>query len=103
MASLSAPILAEVPNSGIVQLPGRQFPGIVVQGDSLSSMFDVLASALRSAKAQRDEEAFYSIYEVASRFQELLGAYELALKASGSRLPYTTPISSRQVRDDFAT
>lgn len=103
MASLSAPILAEVPNSGIVQLPGRQFPGIVVQGDSLSSMFDDLASALRCAKAQRDEDAYYSIYVVASRFQELLGAYEAAVSATGSRLPYTTPISSRQVHDDFAT
>jgi hypothetical protein len=103
MASLSAPILAEVPNSGIVQIPGRRFPGVVVQGDSLSAMFDDLASALLSAKTRGDEDAFYAIFIVASRFQDMLIAYEAALKATGAELPYSTPITSRLVRDDFAT
>src|SRR5262245_41634599 len=102
MANLSAQILSDVPNSGVVQLPGRQFPGVVVQGDSLSSMFDDLSLALRQAKAQRYEEAYYSILSVASRMQELLGAYEATLKQAATRLPYSTSISARQVHDDFA-
>jgi len=102
MAELSAPILAEVPNSGIVQLPGRRFPGIVIQGDSLSSMFDQLASALSHAKHRRDQEAYYATFEVASRLQELLVAYENTLGAVGSSLPYSVSIKRRQVHDDFS-
>jgi hypothetical protein len=103
MTDLIAPILAEVPNSGIVQLPGRRFPGVVVQGDSLSSMFDELALALRHAKHRRDEEGYYATLAVASRLQELLAAYENTLSAIGSSLPYSAPIKTRQVHDDFAT
>jgi hypothetical protein len=102
MTDLSAPILAEVPNSGIVQLPGRRFPGVVVQGDSLSSMFDELASALRHAKHRRDEKGYYATFAVASRLQELLAAYENTLGAIGSSLPYSAAIKTRQVHDDFA-
>ena len=102
MTDLIAPILAEVPNSGIVQLPGRRFPGVVVQGDSLSSMFDELASALVHAKNRGDEEAYYATFAVASRLQELLAAYEDTLRAIGSSLPYSASIKTRQVHDDFA-
>ena len=102
MTDLSAPILAEVPNSGIVQLPGRRFPGVVVQGDSLSSMFDELSSALGHAKDRRDEEAYYATFAVASQLQDLLAAYENTLGAIGSSLPYSASIKTRQVRDDFA-
>jgi hypothetical protein len=102
MTDLSAPILAEVPNSGIVQLPGRRFPGVVVQGDSLSSMFDELASALGHAKRRRDEEAYYATLAVASQLQDLLAAYENTLGAIGSSLPYPASIKTRRVHDDFA-
>lgn len=102
MTDLNAPVLAEIPNSGIVQLPGRRFPGVVVQGDSLSSMFDELASALRHAKDRRDKEAYYATFAVASQLQDLLAAYENTLRAIGSALPYSTPIKTRQVHDDFS-
>jgi hypothetical protein len=102
VTDLSAPILAEVPNSGIVQLPGRRFPGVVVQGDSLSAMFDELASALGHAKNRRDEGAYYATFAVASQLQDLLAAYENTLGAIGSSLPYSESIKTRQVHDDFA-
>jgi hypothetical protein len=103
MTDLSAPILAEVPNSGIVQLPGRRFPGVVVQGDSLSSMFDELASALGHAKHRRDGEAYYATFAVTSQLQDLLAAYENTLGAIGTSLPYPVSIKTRQVHDDFAS
>ena len=97
----SAPIVAHVPNSGIVHMPGRRFPGIVVMGDSLSSMFDKLADALIGAKKYKDEESYYSILIVAEKMQELLSAYEQALSATGTKLPYSTPIAERFIHDNF--
>ena len=34
----TAPILSHVSNSAIVHLPGRKFPAVAIQGDSLSIM-----------------------------------------------------------------
>ena len=33
-----AEILSHIPNSGIVHLPGRRFPGIVLQGDTVFNL-----------------------------------------------------------------
>jgi len=102
MADLSAPVLSDIPNSGIVHMPGRRFPGVVLQGDSLSSVFDGLVGALNSAKTQRDDEAYYSIFIALDKFQKLLLAYEEALRSTGSELPYPVSISERLVYDTFA-
>ena len=102
MATEVAQILLPVPNSGIVQMPDRRLPGIVIQGDSLSQLFDDLVCGLRQAKQHRDEEAYYSLLMCAQRMQDLLTAYEEALKQSGLDLPYMVSIKTRLVADDFA-
>jgi hypothetical protein len=81
MASLTASILAEVANSAVAQLPGRNFPGVVIQGDSLSAMHDALVKALSGAKNHRDEKAYYALLELAERTQGLMAAYEQTLDA----------------------
>ena len=101
MASDNAQILASIPNSGVVQMPGRRYPAVVIQGDTLSQMFDDLAEALKGAKLSRDEESYYAVFAVAERFQHLLSAYEEALAASGHDRPYPVAIATRLVSDDF--
>jgi hypothetical protein len=101
MSDLSAPIVAHVPNSGIVHLPGRRFPGVVIQGDSLSQMFDDLVDALNAAKVRGDEDSYYGIFMVAERMQELLNAYEGALRSVGMDRPYPVAIADRTISDDF--
>jgi hypothetical protein len=96
-----ARILAEVPNSGVVQMPGRRFPALVIFTDSLSQMFDDLAGALKGAKNSRDEESYYGILMAAERIQDLLSAYEEVLMASGIERPYAVPIGERLVHDSF--
>jgi predicted RNase H-like HicB family nuclease len=97
-----ASILASVPNSGIVQMPGRTFPGIVLQGDSLSKMFDDLVGALQQARERQDEDTFYALLNCAERIQELLSAYEEALEQRQLERPYLVSIKKRLVADDFA-
>lgn len=43
-------ILSHVANSGIVQLPGRRFPEVTLQRDSLSIMFDHAATCVQEFK-----------------------------------------------------
>lgn len=82
-------------NYAIIKPPGRQFPGAVIQGDSLSIL---CSSARRIAEAVRDnktdDEEFPS--EVEDLLHSLLGRlhhYEKTLQRHGIALPYSRPVS----------
>lgn len=94
-------ILPHYPNSGIVQMPGRRFPGIVMQGDSLSSLHAHIKFALDEAKRRRDEEAYYELLHVAHVLEDQLMHYEHVLDALATPYPYPTSIRERVAVDDF--
>ena len=61
--------LAYIPNSSVVQLSGRRFPGIVVQGDTLSNFFDSARYLLGELKRLRDEERYFEVLMFAEQLQ----------------------------------
>ncbi|MFA6561808.1 MAG: hypothetical protein WCV00_07845 [Verrucomicrobiia bacterium] len=101
MPSDTAQILSHIPNSGIVQLPGRRFPGIVMQGDTLSNLFDSARFLLGEFKRLRDEERYYETLTFTEQLQAQLVHYEETLQAQGMQLPYTVSVKERKVTDDF--
>ena len=101
MASDTAQILSQISNSGIVQLPGRRFPGIVMQGDTLSNLFDSARFLLAEFKRLRDEERYYETLMFTEQLQAQLDHYEETLHAQGMQLPYTVSVRERSVSDDF--
>jgi hypothetical protein len=101
MADDVAKILSHVPNSGIVQMPGRRFPGIVMQGDSLSIVFDRVAFCLQDAKTRRDEETYFEVLMFGEGLQAQLVHYEETLLKLGMSLPYTRSIKERLVRNEY--
>jgi hypothetical protein len=96
-----APILSHISNSGIVQMPGRAFPGIVMQGDSLSGIFDAVVRCLGEAKGRRDEETYYELIDFAAMLQGQLLHYEETLASLGVKLPYAESIKNRVVENDY--
>ena len=84
----SANILELGANGAVVQLPERKYPGIVVQGDSLS----ILVSDFEELKkniAQKDEsEIAASLDMIESHLKERLEFYESVLAKHGIPLPY---------------
>ena len=101
MTSDVAQILSHIPNSAIVQLPGRRFPGIVMQGDTLSNVFDSARHLLAEFKRQQDQERFYETLMFAEQLQAHLLHYEETLERHGMQLPYTVPVRQRLVSDDY--
>ena len=101
MPSDTAQILSHIPNSGIVQLPGRQFPGIVMQGDTLSNVFDSARFLLAEFRRLRDEERYYEILMFTEQLQAQLLHYEETLERQGMQLPYTVSVRQRLVSDDY--
>src|SRR5687767_2010778 len=96
-----AQILSHVLNSGIVQLPGRRFPGIVMQGDTVFNLFQDARDLLTQARQRRDEDGFYAALSIAEQLQAQLRHYEETLAAQGSELPYIISIARYPVTDDF--
>jgi hypothetical protein len=102
MASETAQNLSQIPNSGIVQLPGRRFPGIVIQGDTLSNMFDGARYLLAEFKRARDEERYFETLMFAEQLQGQLLHYEETLAKHAMNLPYAVSVRERLVRNDYA-
>jgi hypothetical protein len=88
MEKILLEVLAAESNFAVVKMEGRSFPGVLIQGDSLSSILNSLHFALENLDRDKRE----AIEEIKSAHQELawrLNAYEAALKRHGSRLPYS--------------
>ena len=43
-------------NNAVISMPGRRFPGVVVQGDTLKSILDMSEAVLLYAKRTSDDE-----------------------------------------------
>ena len=87
-------LLSKEPNFAIVRTPGRKFPGIVVQGDSLcilcraaKNVVDALTAAKRAGTPGLDD-ALDGAEEVHAGLRARLDAYEACLRERGIALPY---------------
>ena len=82
----TAKLLTPPTNYAVVQLPGRQFPGVVVQGDSLST----IVSILQEAKKQEDpDERTDLISEVLDTLEASLENYKTVCHKAGLGLPFS--------------
>ncbi|WP_337658916.1 DUF6959 family protein [Sphingorhabdus sp. Alg231-15] len=78
-------LLSRPTNYAVVQLPGRQFPGVVFQGDSLN----ILICELAIIAAEKDPaEKSESLENVMDRLLAVQGHYEATLEEAGIKLPY---------------
>lgn len=81
----TAKLLSEATNYAVVQLPGRAFPGVVFQGDSLNS----LIGDIEEAAAEDDpDERNACLADVIERLREVRAHYEAVLGREGLELPY---------------
>ena len=76
------------PNAAVVRLPGRKFPGIVIQGDSLKILVDCVEDVSLLAERSDNPELQESATELQTLLKSYKKAYEEALRASGQSLPY---------------
>lgn len=90
-----------VSNSGIVHLPGRRFPAVAIQGDSLSGMLTTAVSFMAKARKLQDEDLYYAALMLAERLQGHLCQYEDALEKEGFGRPYAFSAKELQITDDF--
>ncbi len=81
-------ILDTTSNQSVVKMPGRQFPGVVIQGDTLRILRGDIAEAADLMKAGNGVSAASDLGAVIERLDDVLTHYEKILRAAGYDLPY---------------
>lgn len=83
MSSVETPeVLAREGNLAVIQLPGRHYPGLFLQGDTLATLRR-LFDAVQDVGSLPGE-----MLEIRDRLDEFISYYESVLRGRGIRLPY---------------
>lgn len=95
MKTVEIELYSEASNNAIVRVPGRSFPGVVIQGDSLSILHEnakTLSLRVQQLGVQ-DEELLYAAQELQGQLLDRLLHDQKTLAAHDISLPYTRAAS----------
>jgi hypothetical protein len=81
-------VYSDPSNFAVVRMPGRSFPGCVVQGDSLHILSQLANRVCELARTAGSEELVDEANDLAEQLAGRLAHYESVLKAHGLALPY---------------
>ena len=84
-------LLSHGGNNAVVHMPGRRFPGVLAQGDTLASLLAWAEQTERLLQAGQQAEALEEVDGLADKLGTMLHAYEAALDGCGLPLPYAEP------------
>ena len=72
-------------------VPGRRFPGVVIQGDSLKILLDHAQEIEELATQCQNEELNSAVAHLKLILSGYVEEYETTMKANGRDLPYPKP------------
>jgi hypothetical protein len=82
-------IYSDASNAAVMRHPGRRFPGVLVQGDTLYSMAQSARRLQQSAAGGAlDEEASEELSGLVDRLDQLLAHYKTVMKEHQIALPF---------------
>lgn len=79
-------IYSDQTNSAVVRHPGRRFPGVLVQGDTLYSLCHQADGVCQ--EVSRDHPAYDELNDLRNHLWRLLSHYKLVLGEHGLPLPF---------------
>lgn len=88
MQKLELEVYGTASNAAVVRAPGRRFPGVIVQGDTLATLLDSATDIASRAAETPDEELLGEAQLLRDRLAGLLFQYEAAMDEHGLELPY---------------
>jgi hypothetical protein len=88
MQSVEVEALSITVNAAVIRMPGRKFPGIVIQGDSMKIIVDWVREIADLSRDCNIPELREPIDELMNLVSGHLRNYELALEEHGQPLPY---------------
>jgi predicted RNase H-like HicB family nuclease len=88
MERIEAELFTDPGNDAVVRLPPRHFPGVLIQGDSLSIIRSDIAEIVEACDQGDVGEAREAAAILLSNLDELLARYTEALKAHDIPIPF---------------
>ncbi|MFF9780195.1 DUF6959 family protein [Streptomyces sp. NPDC013978] len=85
---IEAELFTDGGNDAVVRLPGRRFPGVLVQGDSLHILRSDVAEVAEACERGDVDEARDAVGLLLANLDALLARYEAALSDHGIPRPY---------------
>jgi hypothetical protein len=81
-------IYSDASNQAVLRHPGRRFPGVLIQGDTLSILYDEIRSALEADGGKLSEDARIDLEHIRDFLGGCLEGYKAALARHGIELPF---------------
>jgi hypothetical protein len=88
MKQIQIDVLSETVNCPVVQMPGRRFPGVVLQGDSLRSVLDSVEEVRQLCSSVRNAELSAAVDLLQEKVATYVAIYEQTMADAGRDLPY---------------
>lgn len=82
-------IYSDKTNAAVMRHPGRRFPGVLIQGDSLSILCRRADTVCEAEKASGTGESYAEANELRNALQALLSHYKAVLGEHGIPLPFS--------------
>ena len=88
MKKVEVEIYSQATNIPVIRMPGRKFPGSVIQGDSLMVLVGLAKEVFEKVKNSDDADLVYGALELKELLEERIEHYESVMEKSGMKLPY---------------
>ena len=77
-------------NRGVIKMPSQGFPGLLLQGETLSTLLILAKSIHERALGTSDTELIETSLELRDNLQKLVSHFESTLGKHNIPLPYST-------------
>lgn len=94
MKPIEVECLTDESNYVVLKTPGRNFPGMVLQGDTLRSLLRTVQRAEALLVSGNIEEASCELKDLRAALQERCSFYEQVIEGEGYSLPYPDKVGS---------
>jgi hypothetical protein len=82
-------IYSDATNQAVMRHPGRRFPGVLIQGDTLYSLCQQTDAVSANAKSRLDAESFQELNDLRNALWGFLSHYKAVLGEHGIPLPFS--------------
>ena len=77
-------------NRGVIRMPSQSFPGLLLQGETLSTLWGLARSVYERSQQTTDMELIETSQQLMDDLQKLVSHFEATLAKHNIPLPYST-------------